>query len=101
MQRTQLGVVPHLHGGIGTGDARLCWFTSLPQLWQKVEALFRAVDGTLELREVIQVIMDGCQPWPRYIALELNISAREVDNRMKRLRRCASKLAKRDVLQSR
>lgn len=64
---------------------------------QKIEALFRAVDDVPELREVLQVILDGCPPRPRYLALELNISVREVDNRLKRLRRCASKLVHEDV----
>jgi DNA-directed RNA polymerase specialized sigma24 family protein len=70
------------------------------QTRQRVDALFQAVGGAPELKEVMQVIMDGCQPWPRYIALELDISVREVDNRLKRLRRYALKLAKRDVLRS-
>jgi len=70
------------------------------QTRKKVEALFQAVDGVPELREVLQVIMDGCQPWPRHIASELGVSVREVDNRLKRLRRCASKLARQDVPQS-
>lgn len=67
---------------------------------QKVEALFRAVDDVPELREVLQVIQDGCPPRPRYLALELDISVREVDTRLKRLRRRASKLAQEDVPQS-
>ena len=70
------------------------------QTQQKLEALFQAVDGEPELREVLLVIMDGCEPWPRHIALEIDISVREVDNRLKRLRRCALKLAKQDVPQS-
>lgn len=67
---------------------------------RKVEMLFRAVDDVPELREILQAILDGCLPRPRYLALELNISIREVDNRLKRLRRCASKLVYEDVLQS-
>ena len=70
------------------------------QVRQKVEALFRAVDDVPELREVLQVILNDCPSRPRYLALELDISVREVDNRLKRLRRCASKLAKEDVPQS-
>jgi RNA polymerase sigma factor (sigma-70 family) len=70
------------------------------QIHQKVKALFQAVNEEPELREVLQAIVDGCEPWPRYIALELDISVREVDNRLKRLRRCATKLTERDVLQS-
>lgn len=64
---------------------------------QKAEALLQAVDGEPELREVLQIILGGCEPWPRYIASELDISVREVDNRLKRLRRRASRLAKGDV----
>jgi len=70
------------------------------QTRQKVEALFNAVDGAPELREVLEAIMDGCQPWPRHIASELGISVREVDNRLKCLRRCALRLTRGDVLQS-
>jgi len=70
------------------------------QTRQKVKALFQAVDREPELREVLLVIMAGCEPRPRYIALELDISVREVANRLKRLRRCALKLPKQDVLQS-
>jgi hypothetical protein len=65
---------------------------------QKVEALFRAVDDVPEVREVLQVILNGCPPQPRYLALELNISVRGVDDRLKRLRRRAYKLAQEHVL---
>jgi DNA-directed RNA polymerase specialized sigma24 family protein len=67
---------------------------------RRVEALFRAVDGVPELQEVLQAILDGCLPRPRHLALELNLSVREVDNRLKRLRRRASKLVHEDVPQS-
>jgi RNA polymerase sigma factor (sigma-70 family) len=67
------------------------------QVRQKVEALFQAVDGEPELREVLQVIMDGCQLWPRHIASELGVPVREVDNRLKRLRRRAAQLSKCDT----
>jgi DNA-directed RNA polymerase specialized sigma24 family protein len=70
------------------------------QIRQKLEVLFQAVDAAPELKEVLETIMNGCQPRPRHIALELGISVREVDNRLKRLRRCALKLAKREVRQS-
>lgn len=70
------------------------------QIHQKVKALLQAVSKEPELCELLQIIVDGCEPWPRYIALELDIPVREVDNRVKRLRRCASKLTEEDVLQS-
>jgi DNA-directed RNA polymerase specialized sigma24 family protein len=71
------------------------------QIRHKVESLFQAVDGAPELRETLQIIVNGCPPWPRHIALELDISVREADNRLKRLRRCALKLEKEEVLESR
>lgn len=67
------------------------------QIQQKVKTLFQAVDREPELREVLQTIMDGCEPWPRYIASELGISVADVDNRLKRLRRRASKLTRSGV----
>ena len=60
---------------------------------QKMESLFRITEKDPELGEVLQVILAGCEPWPRHIALELGISVREVDNRLKRLRRRATCLA--------
>lgn len=67
---------------------------------RRVEASFQAVDGEPELCEVLQAILDRCPPRPRYLARELNLSVREVDNRLKRLRRRASKLMDEDVPQS-
>jgi hypothetical protein len=59
----------------------------------RVRSLYQVVENNPELQEVIVVIWGGCEPQPRYIAHELGLSVREVDNRLKRLRRCASKLA--------
>lgn len=67
------------------------------QTRQKVKALLQAVDEEPELREVLQVVMDGCETWPRHIASELGISVRDADNRLKRLRRRASRLTKGDA----
>ena len=67
---------------------------------ERVQALFQIVEGEPELSEILQVILDGCEPWPRYIALALDISVREVDNRLKRLRRRALRVMEREVLQS-
>jgi RNA polymerase sigma factor (sigma-70 family) len=62
------------------------------QMEQKVNALLLAADGEPELREVLRVIMGGCEPRPRHIAAELGVSVKDINNRLKRLRRCASKL---------
>ena len=60
---------------------------------QKTETLAGIMEEDPELGEVLQVILAGCEPWPRHIAPELGISVREVDNRLKRLRRRATCLA--------
>ena len=62
------------------------------QARRKVEALLQAVDEEAELQQVLHAVMSGCEPWPRYIAHEIDISVRDADNRLKRLRRRASKL---------
>lgn len=58
-------------------------------LEQKVNLFLQAVETEPELREVLEVILGGCQPRPRYIAVELGVSVKEVNNRLKRLRRLA------------
>ncbi|OQA22611.1 MAG: RNA polymerase factor sigma-70 [Chloroflexi bacterium ADurb.Bin360] len=63
------------------------------QIRHKTETLIEIVEEDPELQEVLQVILAGCEPRPRHIALELGISVREVDNRLKRLRRRATCLA--------
>ena len=62
------------------------------RVWQKVDTLFQAVDGEPELREVLESIMDGCEPRARYLADELRVPVEDIYNRLRRLRRRASKL---------
>jgi DNA-directed RNA polymerase specialized sigma24 family protein len=61
---------------------------------KKINALFAAVSGQPELQQILSVIMDGCEPKPRYIAAEIGVSESEVNNRLKRIRRHALKLEK-------
>lgn len=70
------------------------------QARRKVEALLQAVGEETELQQVLHAVMSGCEPWPRYIAREIDISVRDADNRLKRLRRRASRLANHDEHQS-
>jgi DNA-directed RNA polymerase specialized sigma24 family protein len=62
------------------------------QTRRKVKAFLQAVGEETGLQEVLQAVMNGCEPWPRYIAHETGISVRDADNRLKRLRRRASRL---------
>ena len=78
----------------------LCGSPGIFDLRPWYESSLQAVAGEPALREVLLVIMADCELRPRYIAVEINISVREVANRLKRLRRCALKLAKQEVRQS-
>jgi hypothetical protein len=56
---------------------------------ERVNALFQAVSDDRELEEVVEAIMNGCEPTPRHLAAELNVSVQDINNRLKRLRRRA------------
>jgi RNA polymerase sigma factor (sigma-70 family) len=67
------------------------------QEMQRVDRLFQAVAGEPELEQVLWLIIDGCEPRPRYLALELGVPVAEINNRLKRIRRRALRLDKEDV----
>lgn len=52
-------------------------------------ALFNAVEGDYELEEVLEAIIDDCEPKRRFLAEKLNVPVENIDNRLKRLRRKA------------
>lgn len=56
---------------------------------ERVDALFEAVSGEAELEEVLEAVLYGCEPKPRYIAEELGTSVEDIYNRLRRLRRRA------------
>ena len=56
---------------------------------ERVNALFQAVSDDRDLEEVVEAIMNGCEPTPRHLAAELNVSVQDINNRLKRLRRRA------------
>ncbi|HOU12774.1 MAG TPA: hypothetical protein PKZ84_06630 [Anaerolineae bacterium] len=58
---------------------------------QQVNALFEIVDGVPELEQILEAVIDGCEPKPRELADWLSISVQEVNNRLKRIRRQARK----------
>lgn len=59
-----------------------------------VAALFQALRGDQELEDVVQAVLDGCEPKPRYLAERLGLSVEEINNRVRRLRRRAFGIAK-------
>jgi DNA-directed RNA polymerase specialized sigma24 family protein len=61
------------------------------QMAERADALFQAVNGEPELEAVMNAILDGCEPKPRYLAAELGVSVEEINYRLKRLRRRAIK----------
>ena len=58
---------------------------------ERINTLFNAVSDDRELEEVVEAIMDGCEPTPRHLSAELHVSIQDVNNRLKRLRRRALK----------
>ena len=54
---------------------------------ERVNTLFQAVSGEQELEEVLEAVMNGCEPKPRYLAAELGVPVENINNRLKRLRR--------------
>jgi len=56
---------------------------------QRIEWLLRAVETKPELLDILMAILHGCEPKPRCLAGELRVSVREINNRIKRLRRLA------------
>jgi len=59
------------------------------QIGQRVNELLRIVETEPELREVLEIILDGGEPKPRHIAVELGVPVKDINNRLKRLRRRA------------
>lgn len=61
------------------------------QMKERADALSQAVNGEPELKAVVNAIRNGCEPKPRYLAAELGVSVKEINYRLKRLRRRAIK----------
>ena len=57
----------------------------------RVSALFAAVEDEPELQAVLEAIMDGCTPKPRFLAEHLGVPVEQIYNRMRRLQLRASK----------
>lgn len=53
----------------------------------RVEALFVAVADEPELAQVLEAIMDGCDPRPRFLAEHLKVPVTDIYNRLRRLSR--------------
>lgn len=61
------------------------------QAERKINDLFQAVSGEADLEEVLEAILDDCEPKPRYLAVKLDAPVTDINNRLKRLRRRALK----------
>jgi RNA polymerase sigma factor (sigma-70 family) len=61
---------------------------------QMADALFDAVDHQPELEQVLVAILDGCDPEPRYLAETLGTSVQDINNRLRRLRRRATRISR-------
>lgn len=52
-----------------------------------VGELYQTIQGEPELEGIIDALLNGCEPKPRYLATELGVSVQEVHNRVNKLRR--------------
>ncbi len=64
------------------------------QMERRANMIFNAVSGEPELEEVVEAIINGCEPKPRYLAAEIGVPVEDIYNRRKRIRRRVSKLMK-------
>jgi len=55
----------------------------------RVAAFFNAVSSEKALEEVIEAIMEGCEPEPRHLSDHLHVPVKEIYNRLRHLRRKA------------
>lgn len=55
-------------------------------------SIIAAADSDPELLEVLDALMDGCEPKPRFLAAKLGTSTEDINNRRRRLRRLALRL---------
>jgi hypothetical protein len=56
----------------------------------RINALFAAVEDEPELQEVIEAIMEGCEREPRHLSRHLGLPVKEINKRLRRLRRMAT-----------
>lgn len=57
----------------------------------QVDEILTILEDLPELQEIVFAVLDGCEPKPRYLGESLGIPVREVNNRLKRLRRLVLK----------
>jgi len=57
-----------------------------------VDQLYEAADNDPELLRMVDAIMDGCEPKPRFLAEELNEDVQYIKNLLKRLKRRGRKV---------
>ena len=61
------------------------------QMAERVDGLFQAVNDEPDLEAVMNAILNGCEPKPRYLAAEIGVSVGDITHRLKGLRRRALK----------
>jgi DNA-directed RNA polymerase specialized sigma24 family protein len=62
------------------------------EIEQREKALLQAANEDSELEEIVDAIRCGCIPKPGYLAAEIGVPVKNINNRLKRLRRRAMKL---------
>lgn len=58
---------------------------------QQVDRILELVADKSELQDILFAIIEGCQPKPKLLAERLEVDVKEINNRLKRLRRMVRK----------
>ncbi len=53
----------------------------------RVSALLSSIGDEPDLQEVVEAVMDGCESTPRHLAQRLDVPVKDINNRLRRLRR--------------
>ena len=62
---------------------------SQEEIAKKLAPIYEAAGEVPELGEIVEAILDGCEPKPRYLAEVIGTTRADINNRLKRLRRQA------------
>ena len=63
---------------------------------ETIAGIYAAADADPDALIIVEAVLDGCEPKPRHLAQELNVSVNDINNRWKRLRRAGRKFKAHD-----
>lgn len=94
-EREELGEEIDTSGSVSSKPASVAAYTQDPatvvlqrtEIAEKITAIYEAAEADPELEAIIEAVIDGCEPKPRYLAEELQTTVTDINNRIRKLRR--------------